>query len=261
MTLIILFWVFAIMLIIFIVSLLGVGIFFLIKGNQNKMKNLIIIGIGFIAIVMGFIGNFIFNLGPIFQEVFVFLGYFLLVVSTNLTFYKDRKSKKKVVLIVTVILGTIQLILMILQVHFSIKSYYFRVTLDIPYTFLVFNWMAWSSFSAYQKIKSKNIQPWIKVRYRLVAFVSFILSFNNIPEYFQPVGTTWGDSDNLISLIVFGTTAVISVIFAIGFSLAWMMPNRLKMFFNRNYELLDEKEYTEEELMILIREQLENRNN
>jgi hypothetical protein len=121
--------------------------------------------------------------------------------------------------------------------------------------------MAWSSYSAYQKIKNKNIQPWIKVRYKLVAFVSFILSFNNIPEYFQPKGTTWGDPDNIISLAVFGTTAIISVIFAFGFSLAWMMPNWLKKFFNRNYQLLDEKEYTEEELMNLIREQLANKDN
>ena len=261
MALIILFWIFAILLILFIVSLLVVGIFFLIKGNQNKMKNLIVTGIGFIAIVIGFIGSFIFNLGAVFQEVFVFIGFVLIVVFTNLTFYKGRKSKAKVVLIVTVFLGIIQLILMTLQVHFSISTYYFRVTLDVPFTFLVFNWMAWSSYSAYQKIKNKNIQPWIKVRYKLVAFVSFILSFNNIPEYFQPIGTTWGDPDNIISLAVFGTTAVISVIFAIGFSLAWMMPNRLKKFFNRNYQLFDEKEYTEEELMILIREQLANRNN
>ncbi len=39
------------------------------------------------------------------------------------------------------------------------------------------------------------------------------------------------------------------------------MPNRLKEFFNRKYQLLDEKEYTEEELMNLIREQLANRSN
>ncbi len=261
MDLIIFFWIFAILLILFIVSLLVVGIFFLIKGNQNKMNNLIVIGIGFIAIVVGFIGSFIFNLGPIFQEIFVFIGFVLLVVFTNMTFYKGRKSKAIVVLIVTVILGTIQIILMIFQAYFSIYTYYFRVTLDVPYTFLVFNWLAWSSYSAYQKIKNKNIQPWIKVRYKLVAFVSFILSFNNIPEYFQPAGTTWGDPDNIISLAVFGTTAVISVIFAIGFSLAWLMPNRLKKFFNRNYQLLDEKEYTEDELMNLIREQLANKNN
>jgi hypothetical protein len=250
MTHIILFWIFAILLILFIVSLLSVGIFFLIKGNRNKMKNLIVIGIGFIAMVIGFIGSFVFSLGFAFQEVFVFIGFVLLVIFTNMTFYKGRKSKAKVVLIVTVILGIIQLILMTLHIYFSINTYYFRVTLDVPYTFLVFNWMAWSSYSAYQKIKNK-----------LVAFVSFILSFNNIPEYFQPKGTTWGDPDNIISLAVFGTTAIISVIFAFGFSLAWMMPNRFKKFFNRNYQLLDEKEYTEEELMNLIREQLANRNN
>ncbi len=261
MTLIILFWIFAILLMLFIVSLLVVGIFFLIKGNQNKMKNLIVIGIGFIAMVIGFIGSFVFNLGFAFQEVFVFIGFVSTVIFTNMTFYKGRKSKAKVVLIVTVVLGIIQLILMTLHIYFSINTYYFRVTLDVPYTFLVFNWMAWSSYSAYQKIKNNNIQPWIKVRYKLVAFVSFILSFNNIPEYFQPKGTTWGDPDNIISLAVFGTTAIISVIFAFGFSLAWMMPNWLKKFFNRNYQLLDEKEYTEEELMNLIREQLANKDN
>jgi hypothetical protein len=40
-----------------------------------------------------------------------------------------------------------------------------------------------------------------------------------------------------------------------------MMPNRFKKFFNRNYQLLDEKEYTEEELMNIIREQLASKDN
>jgi hypothetical protein len=91
----------------------------------------------------------------------------------------------------------------------------------------------------------------------LIAFFSFIISFNNLPEFFQPKGVHWGDSENIISLILFGVTVILCVIFAMGFLIAWIMPNCFKKKINKNYKPAQDKEYSEEELMKLIKEELD----
>ena len=64
-----------------------------------------------------------------------------------------------------------------------------------------------------------------------------------------------------ISVAVFGTTAVLAVIFSVGFLLAWTMPNWLKRYLNRNFQTEKDSEFTEEELMNLVRKQLAERRN
>ncbi|MFX1567654.1 MAG: hypothetical protein ACFFCV_04715 [Promethearchaeota archaeon] len=211
-------------------------------------------GFGFLSISLGFIGNFIFSLGSLFLEVCIFTGYVLTVIFTNRTFYKDTESKAKLVLIIVIILGMIQIIFFIINER---SLYYIRVSLDVPYTLLVFNWLAFSSYRVYLRIKIENIQPWIKLRYKMIFIFSFILSLNNILEFFQPRGVFWGDPNHPISLIVFGLTAIIVVCFSIGFSLAWLMPNALKKYFNRNYTPIKDVHLSEEELKTLLRKDLD----
>ena len=67
----------------------------------------------------------------------------------------------------------------------------------------------------------------------------------------------WGDPSNTISLIVFGVMASNAIIFSIGFSLAWIMPQGLKKLINKDYQSLDEENFSEDELMSLIKKQLE----
>jgi hypothetical protein len=105
-------------------------------------------------------------------------------------------------------------------------------------------------------MKSQKIKPWIKMRYKMVAIFSFIFSFSNVPEFFQPPGTTWAESDNIISLLVFGITATLVIVFSLGFALAWLMPKSFKNFLDRNYEVDKEIEYQEKELIELIKKQL-----
>jgi len=70
MYLVILFWIFAILLLLFLSTLFTVGIFLLIKGIQRNMVGLSCLGIGFIAIPIGFVGNYILDIYPgyFFQE-------------------------------------------------------------------------------------------------------------------------------------------------------------------------------------------------
>ena len=95
----------------------------------------------------------------------------------------------------------------------------------------------------------------------MIAIFSFIISFNNVPEFFQPKGVNWGNPNNIISLAIFGTTAILVIAFSIGFFIAWIMPNWIKKKINKNYQPSEDKEYTEEELMKLIKTQMDDKAN
>jgi len=256
-----LYLVFLSFLMVFIIVLIIVGIFFLINGIHNKLINLKIAGLGFISLCLGFIGNFLFNLQEGFQEIFVFICFTFTTVFTYLTFYKNQKKIGLFVIFLVICLGIIQLILIYASLLGVPHLYYLRISLDVPYTMITFDWMAWASYSSYRHLKNEDIQPWIKIRYLLIAIFSFIISFNNIPEFFQPIGTTWGDSSNPVSLAVFGATAILVVTFASGFGLAWLMPSWLKNRLNKGYKTIIGKELTEQELLTLIKKQLKDSRN
>jgi len=247
---------FLILFVVFSGCLILVGGFFIARGRKISKNNLYIAGIGFLILPIGFIGNLVFNLGFLFQEIFVFFCFILTVIFTNLTFHRNRKLAPNLVLILVLVLGLIQLIFHAITSFSSLNPYYEKVSLDVPYTLLVFNWLSWSSYSAYKLLKNQDIEPWIKLRYKIVAIFSFIISFHSIPEFFQPTGFGWGDPGNNISLMVFGATAILVVIFSIGFTFAWIMPNWMKKHANKDYKPLEEKELSEDELMNLIKKQL-----
>lgn len=248
---------------IFIGTMLIVSVFFFIKAKERKMKNLFIAGFAFIALPIGFIGDFAFNLGAIFLEVFIFICFVLAVVFTNMTFYKGREKEANIVLIITIILGIIQLILIIININIEINrpfEYYLRVSLDFLYIFLVFNWLGFSSYIAFKRFRDQEIEPWIKARYKMITVFSFIMSFHGIPVFFQPKGVRWGDPSNVISLLIFGITSILTFIFSVGFLLAWLMPNWLKDKLNKDYEPKEDRIFSEEELMRIIKKQLKKDN-
>lgn len=257
----ILFSIFVVLFALFIIIILGVGFFLLVRGIQKKMTNIILAGIAFIGLPLGFIGNVVFNLGPFFQEIFVLIAFIFTVLFTNLTFYKKKKLYPNIVLIIVILLGSIQIVLHFLYSYSGLNLYYLRVVLDLPYTLLTFNWLAWAAFQSYRRLREYNIAPWIKLRYKLIAIFSFIISFNNVPEFFQPKGVNWGNPNNIISLAIFGTTAILVIAFSIGFFIAWVMPNWIKKKINKNYQPSEDKEYTEEELMQLIKTQMDDKAN
>ena len=74
------------------------GIFLLFKGVKNKMVNIILVGIASVSLPIGFVGNFVFQLGATFQEVFIINSFILMVIFTNMTFYKNRGLISKIVL-------------------------------------------------------------------------------------------------------------------------------------------------------------------
>jgi hypothetical protein len=217
-----------------------------------------LIGIGFTLLSIGFISNLILKWGQLFQEITIFISFILLILFTNLTFHKERKILPSIVLIIIITLGLVQIGFYFYSVYgiWTLPLYYLRVALDFPYTFITFNWLAYSSLSAFIKVKSSQVEPWVKWRYKMVAFFSLIFSFHSLPEFFQPPGTTWADTDNIISLLLFGITASLVVMFSLGFALAWIMPNRFRNYLNKNYSSIEDIEYREKELIDNIKKEL-----
>ncbi len=185
----------------------------------------------------------------------------MLIIFTNLTFYKNRNSHAKLVLITVIIISILMIYLQtLLMIKRTPLIHYLRYAIQIPYHFLVFNWLGFSSLQAYKRIKNQDIEPWIKARYKLVFIFSFIMSLSSITQFFRPYDIAFGDPTNVISLILFGITSIIAITCGIGFTLAWVMPNWLKRYLNRNYQPLEEKVFSEEELMNLIRKELSSKN-
>ncbi|MBN1801824.1 MAG: hypothetical protein JW891_09980 [Candidatus Lokiarchaeota archaeon] len=244
-----------------VISLLVItGIFFLFKAKQNRMTNLIFLGLSFLLVATGFIVNFYTKIilkleggfGNIIQEPFLVGGFTFFVLFTNSTFYKNRMKLAKIILIIVIILGSFQISMISVFGPIEIErgfEYYLRVSLDFPYALITFNWLSYSCYCTYKRIINMDIEPWIKMRYKLVAISSIIVSFYQFPEFFQPKGFRWGTPNDPVSLSIFGITTTLMMAYIVIFSIAWFMPKRLKHYFNRNYVREEEKECKEEDLL------------
>jgi hypothetical protein len=224
---------FALLFAVFISLFLITGIFLIIRAIYLRKLNVFYIGIAYILIGFGFIGNLVFKLGIIFEEIFVSLGFSFVALFTYTTFYKNRNNKAKYFLT-----GVLSL----LFVHFILKVFFFihpnefihiiRKIFDVISTFSIFAWMGLSSLVAYQRIKDENIQQWIKTRYKLFSYSALLLSIQAIPELFLPYNVSYGDPD-LKAVLIFGFTLILSLIFSLGFLFAWIIPKQLKIINNK----------------------------
>lgn len=263
----VLYLIFQLFLITWLGSFIIVGAFFLIRAYQTKLKNLIYGGIALIVGAISQIGRQLFNFNLVITRMILSLSFILVVIFTNTTFHKDRKSNlPKLVLIITIINFFIETYLALLvMTQPSPQVFYLNVAHDTINRFIVFGWLAWSVFSAYKEIKDQDIEPWIKARYKILFWVTFIFSFHNIPFFFQPWNISFGDASDMRSYIIFGIISVFAIILAIGWLVTWFMPNWFKRYLNKGYQPVKDQELTEEELMTIIRKQTSevepNRNN
>ena len=251
----IIYYLFLILFLLFIITLLMTGIFLLIRAHQLKMRNLVYLGIGFIFIPIGFIGNVLIEAswGIFFEEIFVSTGFILGTIFTNLTFHKIRKSPGRIILFLVIIFAIIQIGFSILKsMQKTPLIFYLSGVFDLIFTILTFDWMAWSSYSAYRRIYDKEIMPWIKVRYKIIALSSFILSLHVIPELFTPWYMEFINQNNF----AFGITAIMAIVFAVGMFLTWIMPDWFKDYLNKGYKQIEDKEFTDEELMNIVKQEL-----
>ncbi|TFG08304.1 MAG: hypothetical protein EU539_02795 [Promethearchaeota archaeon] len=252
---------FQILLVIFIINLTITGIFLLIRSLQIGLWNLFYLGIGSFLVVLGFIGNYLFNLGTVFEDFCVNTGFVFAAFYTKSTFYRNRKNYSNLLLILIIILGYIHFIISILTFTYpSIVIWYVEKLIDAFFTFLVFSWMGLSSYKALIRLKDQPIQPWIKFRYKILTLSSLILSIQAIPEIFMPYRTYYADTSVMINFIIFIITFSLALIYSFCHLVGWLMPKWLKNYLNREHLVLEEAKYSEQELMTLLRNQLSKNN-
>ncbi len=243
---------FRLFLITFVCTLLITGIFFIIRARKIKEKDFTIVGIGYVMFTLTTASSLILNVAEATVIIFSLIGTILIMIFTHLMFHKERKSSfPKLIMVASVIMGIFawvmyQLNLTPLNSH---ELYLAQSILDFIFRSMVFDWLAWSAYSAHKKLKDQDIEPWLKTRYKMIYISSPLLTFIWVLRIFQPWPVQFGDSINPQSLIIFGISSILALIYTITFALAWIMPNKFKNYLNRGYTPVKEKKMVEEEIM------------
>ncbi|MBN1802496.1 MAG: hypothetical protein JW891_13375 [Candidatus Lokiarchaeota archaeon] len=228
---------FIVLSVIYTISLLLMGIIITIRSYRLKLNNLCFFGLAAISNVVSQVGNIFLKLDVFFESIFVSLAIFLFLIFTHLTFYKERHIKTaRIVLIVGVInyfsICYFGFIYAYIPSFVEFYLYLFQIFIE---RLIVFGWTSYSACIAYKKIRNRSIQPWIKSRYKILAISSFIMVIQPLSLFFIPYGSTYGDPSPLSSLIVFGVSVIMTLIFVFGIYVAMVMPKRIRNYLNRDY--------------------------
>ena len=244
---------------IFIILQLIVGIFLLYKMIKTKLYNLL-------PLILFFLINslLLLNLPYLFFHIIAHLPSICIIIFTKYTFYRDRKSAFKIVLGIVIVLKIADFILK-LYIPFSFPMRIEIRSTEIPYYYLYLSimagiilisyiWLGYASLNTYKSLKNQSIEPWIKKRYLILGISSVLLSLNGVIMLFMP-WTRKGFEDPLaftIGILIFTVT----IIFSAGSVIGWMMPQKLKKYFNRNFQPIPEVDLSEKELMEKIKKEL-----
>lgn len=182
------------------------------------------------------------------------VSYLFLIVFVKYTFFLHRKSPFLVIISTTIII----------KIIFTISSLMYRVEFNL----LIFNiskisavylivvpslWLVYSALSVYKSVQKIEIQEWIKKRYLLVGISAMFLAAHSVPSFLTPYKPDFGDP----YIATLSITHAILILFSSSLSfITWFMPKRIKQYLNRGSQLVEEKEFTEEELMTTIKRQL-----
>ena len=250
----ILYIVFLIFSVAYLFTLIAISIFILYRTYQTRMINLIFLSMSYAAAATSTIGNFLFNISLVLEVIILSLTFVFAAIFTNLTFYKEHKHiTSKLILIVVFINYFTQIYLSYLVWSGNTPILNFIFTLHICFErFVVFSWLGWSSYQTHKGIKSPNMVPWIITRYKLITFTSIIFLIQPFFLFFQSWDLAYGDPSTLPTFLAFGFSASLVIVASIGLILAWFMPNWFKTYLDKGYEPLVDKEYSEEEISVII---------
>ena len=244
---------------IFLGTVFIVAIFFIYKAFQKTASNFYYIGATWLLFGLGQVMNQLFMLPVEIYTIFTKFGFFLAVPFTNITFHKERKSfLPKLIFIFSIGLTIITWYFDSIR-YKSEMFYYLSRSFDFIHFSIIADWLALSCYLAYKNIRQLKIAPWIKVRYKLVYISSPLFSLVYLLLIFYPFNLKFGDISTLQSFLIYSITTIITLVYGLLFTLAWLMPKQLKDYFNRkeNYVVTEDKDYTEDELIELIKRELD----
>ena len=246
---------------IFFGSQLITAIFLLIRAIKIRQLNLIPLVLFFflnpleILLVLLVGSSIVVNM----------LSNISLLFFTKLTFFRDRKSAFTYLLALLILAKIIDVILK-LYIPFSIPLSFVITPSEVPYFYLYLSltslsillsypWLGFTALRYYHSIKAREIEPWIKIRYKLIGYSSLIITINSILYLLMPINTY--DWEQLNSFIIGLFITIDTTIFSLANLLAWVIPKKLKNYFNRHYQGIIEEDLTEDEVMKKVREDLD----
>ena len=239
--------------------LLIVGLNLLHKTIKTKIKNLAYLTAfhlgaalaAFFQMFNSYSDELIYNLivKILYFSCVIFLSLFI-----RLTFYKDKKSPFALIIVISTVASIVSLIAGIINPTSEKDIFYFlgTFTLDILIMIATF-WYAFIAMKQYAAFKNQTIQPWIKKRYLISSITAACFASSGLSSTIISI-INWELSDRTISTLSLLITTILLSTFVIGSFLAWVMPERLKQYFNKGYQATDEIELSEEEIMKQMKE-------
>ena len=237
------------------------------KMIQTKRYNLIPLILFFIINSIRFIFFVMIPSLILINLILIQFPNILLVIFIKLTFHRHKKSGFKIILISLIIIRTIDCIIrlnfrisvpMSYLLDESLLIYYYYILFSITASFLCSHlWLGLVALRYYTSIKDVNIEPWIKKRYQILGLTSIFYSFTIFIYYLVPYNVigVFAYPNIILMYIILGVT----LFYSIGMFLGWVMPRRLKKYFNKDFSDIAEKEYSEDELMELIKKELDDK--
>ncbi len=249
--------------ILYIFPLIIVGIFLSIKVIKMKLNNLIPLIIFFFFNGLEVI-LLALSVPFIIYHVIVFISNISMIIFVKVMFYKDSKSIFKYVIGMAIVVKIIDFILrsyipypldetMELGLP-GMPFYYLNLALTATIVSLTYPWLAYSAFSSYKSLKEKPVNPWIKKRYLIIGIVASITTLESV--YYMLIPYTPELLDNLQYASMFLLIASSEAIFSLGNALAWMMPRKLKQYFDRNFKPSEVEVIPEKDLLERIKNEL-----
>lgn len=242
---------------------LFIGSYLLIRSRRTGLSNIFWLSFYFFFTVIEFIMRMAFaagrptvgvNLISWIYYIFNLTGHFSLIFFVKSTFYTERRSAFSFVLTSAIIAKIFYIIASVItDFELSAEFYYIVKGLATYIIFITSFWLSYASLSAYYKIKKSEISPWVKKRYLIVGISAIFLIAQSIPNVLMPYRVSF-ESPLMATLTIIIT--IFNIIFAILSLIAWVMPKKLKSYFNRDYSKTDDEELSEDELLVQIKLQL-----
>lgn len=245
------------------ILLLLIGIYIFYRMLKTKLFNLFGLAMFFIVYPLTFFSQFISPnlIYPIVAE----SSLIFLLIFIEETFYKGLRSPYLFLIFIIITLNIIDSVFRFLYgfkipLTFSISSelvipYYIFALIVSSQITITMVWFLCSTLKSYRVINKFKIEPWIKKRYLIILVSCFCFALNGVLVLVIPIE---GGYENLFITYTVATTLIL---FSFGNLIGWLMPQRLKNYFNKNYTTVKEETLTEKELLQKIKSELKGGNN
>ncbi|MFX1555956.1 MAG: hypothetical protein ACFFC9_01785 [Promethearchaeota archaeon] len=237
--------------------ILSTGLFLFYRMLKTRLYNLFGLAMFFILFTLQY---FIQQVSYLFYAIISEIALIFLIYFVKCTFYKEKRIAFPIILISLLILKLIDLILRLIfqftvpesdMILISEIPFYYALAITVSLQIIIsISWLSYASLNVYNRIKVQNIEPWVKKRYIIIGISSIFFGLNGFILPFIPIGA--GFENPFFTTLV----AITIFIFTFGNLIAWIMPKKLREYFNRNYVPITEDFLSESELMEKIKSQL-----